>query len=223
MVMLNFLGDTIDTRSRNRFYAVGERSGSIDLNSRAVNDFVDMLAAKNISLDPTMNVFAEMFTLYPGDTNAAIKPVINWMPLDQRQDITEQTSFAAVAQKDQYKKSFKTMMDMLKKMYDHHILIVSGTDGGEAFALAHELELYTEAGIPALSALQAATYNPAKDCGLFNQYGVFKKGYLADMILIDGNPAEHIGDIRRVEWVIKNNRWYDPKKLFAYRGWGYYH
>ena len=29
-----------------------------------------------------------------------------------------------------------------EKMFDRHILIVTGTDGGEAFALEHELELY---------------------------------------------------------------------------------
>lgn len=223
MVMLNFLGDTIDTRSRGRFYAVGQRSGSIDLNGKAVNDFLDMLAQKNISLDPTMNVFAEMFTLYPGDTNASIKPIISWMPENERQDLATQTSFAPTDQKETYLASFKQMMTLLKKIYDRHILIVSGTDGGDAFALEHELELYVQAGIPALNALQAATYNPAKDCNLLQQYGMIKKGYAADMILIDGNPAENISDIRRVEWVIKNNRMYDPKQLFAYRGWSYYH
>ena len=88
-------------------------------------------------------------------------------------------------------------------MFDRHILIVTGTDGGEAFALEHELELYVQAGIPALNALQAATYNPAKDCNLLQQYGMIKKGYAADMILIDGNPETNISDIRRVEWVIK--------------------
>ena len=46
MVMLNFLGDTIDTRSRGRFYAAGQRGNTIDLNSKAVNDFLDLLVKK---------------------------------------------------------------------------------------------------------------------------------------------------------------------------------
>ena len=112
---------------------------------------------------------------------------------------------------------------MLKKLYDNGILIVSGTDGGEAFALEHELELYVQAGIPPLNALQCATYNAAKDCNLLNQYGTIAVGKPADMILIDGNPGVNISDIRRVEWVVKNSRMYDPKKLFASIGWSYYH
>lgn len=223
MVMLNFMGDTVDTRSRGRFYAVGLRSKNIDLNSKEVNDFINLLIAKNISLDPTMNVFAEMFTLYAGDTAASIKPVVDWMPENEKQDVAVQTSFAPIEQKPTYMASYETMMKMLKKLYDNHILIVSGTDGGEAFALAHELELYVQAGIPPLNALQTATYNAAKDCNLLKQYGTIKQGYEADMILVNGNPAEDISDIRRVEWVVKNNRWYDSKKLFATRGWTYYY
>lgn len=223
MIMLNFMGDTIDTRSRGRFYATGQRSKNIDLNSKEVNDFMQLLVSKNISFDPTMNVFAGMFTVYPGDTDEYIKPIVAWMPEQERQDVASQTSFAPVEQKATYMASFQTMMNMLKKMYDNHILIVSGTDGGEAFALQHELELYVQAGIPALNALQTATYNAAKDCSLQNKYGSIKAGFEADMILIDGNPAANISDIRRVEWVIKNNRWYEPKKLFASRGWSYYY
>lgn len=223
MIMLNFMGDTIDTRSRGRFYAVGQRSKNIDLNSKEVNDFIQLLVSKNISFDPTMNVFAGMFTVYPGDTDAYIKPIVSWMPEQERQEVASQTSFAPVEQKDTYMASYQTMMNMLKKLYDNHILIVSGTDGGEAFALEHELELYVQSGIPPLNALQTATYNAAKDCSLQNKYGSIKAGYEADIILIDGNPAESISDIRRVEWVIKNNRWYDSKKLFTSRGWSYYY
>ena len=115
------------------------------------------------------------------------------------------------------------LMKMLKKLYDNHILIVSGTDGGEAFALAHELELYVQAGIPPLNALQTSTWNAAKDCNLQNQYGTIAEGRSADMILVDGNPGIHISDIRKVEWVIKNNRRFNPKELFASLGWSYYY
>ncbi|MBP9882145.1 MAG: amidohydrolase family protein [Chitinophagales bacterium] len=223
MVMLNFLGDTIDTRSRKRFLVVADRAKDLDLNSKEVTSFISLLKEKNISLDPTMNVFAEMFTIFPGDTNPVIKPVINWMPADQRQELEAQTSLGSMEKKPAYLASFQNMMLMLKKLYDNEILIVSGTDGGEAFALEHELELYVQAGIPPLNALQCATYNAAKDCNLLNQYGTIAVGKPADMILIDGNPGVNISDIRRVEWVVKNSRMYDPKKLFASIGWSYYH
>jgi hypothetical protein len=223
MVMLNFQGDSIDTRAMRRFSAVGERGVNLDLNGDAVSRFVGMLRRKQVSLDPTMNVFAGMFTVFPGDTDAATKPILAWMPADQRVNVAAQSSFVPVSEKPVYTASFAKMLEMLKKLYDNGILIVAGTDGGDAFALEHELELYVGAGIPPLNALQCATYNGAKDCSLLNDYGTISAGKPADMILVDGNPAVTIGDIRRVEWVIKNDRQFYPKKLFASIGWSYYY
>ena len=178
---------------------------------------------KNISIDPTMHVFSGMFIVYPGDTDAAIKPVVAWMPEDERKNITVQSSMAPVEEKITYVASFNNMMQLLKKLYDNNILIVSGTDGGDAFALENELELYVQVGIPPLHALQCATFNAAKDCNLLNKYGTVKEGLPADMILIDGDPAANISDIRKVELVIKNSRLYNPKKLFASIGWSYFY
>ncbi len=222
MIMLNFMGDTIDTRSRGRFIKVGERALNLDINGKEANDFVQLMQQKNVSLDPTMHVFSEMFTIYPGDTDAAIKPIIPWLPADQREDVAAKSSVAPVSQKQTYLASYDKMRQMLKKLYDNNILIVAGTDGGEAFALENELEIYVQAGIPPLRALQCATYNAAKDCALTKNYGI-KPNVTADFVLIDGNPETNISDIRRVEWVVKNNKMYHPKQLLQSIGWGYYY
>jgi hypothetical protein len=169
-----------------------------------------------------MNVFAGMMTVFPGDTDGYIKPIANWIPADQRDNLAARSSFAPAEQKSMYIASFDKMLQMLKKLYDNGTLIVAGTDGGEAFALEHELELYVQAGIPVLNALQCATYNAAKDCGLLDRYGTISAGKTADLILIDGNPGASIGDIRRVELVVKNGFQYSPKKLFQSIGWSYY-
>ncbi len=223
MVLLNFLGDTVDTRTMQRFSMVGEHAKDLDLNGAEVRSFISLLQQKRTSLDPTMNVFAGMMTVFPGDTDASVKPVTNWMPADQRRNLAARSSFAPVKDRSMYDASFDKMMQLLKKLYDSGILIVAGTDGGEAFALEHELELYVQAGIPPERALQFATYNAAKDCSLLETYGTVAAGKPADMILVDGNPVSSISDIRRVEWVIKNNLMFHPKRLFASIGWGYYY
>ncbi len=223
MVLLNFLGDTIDTRTMRRFSAIGEHARELDLNGAQVRSFVSLLQQKHTSLDPTMNVFAGMMTVFPGDTDAAIKPIAGWMPADQRQNLAAKSSFAPAEKREMYDASFDKMLRMLKKLYDSGILIVAGTDGGEAFALEHELELYVQAGIPPGRALQFATYNAAKDCNLLNVFGTVASGRPADLVLVDGNPVSSISDIRRVEWVIKNHLMFHPKKLLASIGWSYYY
>jgi imidazolonepropionase-like amidohydrolase len=133
------------------------------------------------------------------------------------------SSIATEEQKPAFRAAFKKAKEMVKLMYDKGILLVAGTDGGFAIALHRELEIYNEAGIPANQVLKIATYNAAKDCDLQNEFGEIKVGRTADFILIDGNPAKNISDIRRVEWVIKNGRMYSPKQLYTDKGWKYYY
>lgn len=222
-IFLNFMGDTIDTRGPTRFRVVGDRAGKIDLNSRDVKDFVQLMKEKKISFDPTMNVFAEMFAEFKGDTSGSMKPIISWLPDHLKSDLSVQTPFGNDEQKPAYQSTFNNMQKMLKLLYDNGILLVAGTDGGEAIALHHELEIYVQSGIPANEALKIATYNAALDCGLQNRYGEILPGRDADLILIDGNPAQNISDVRRVEWVIKNDKMYSPKQLLASQGWKYYY
>ena len=43
--------------------------------------------------------------------------------------------------------------------------------------------------------------------------GTIESGKRADLILVEGNPAEKISDIRRVMKVVTEGRMYDSKKL----------
>ncbi|KAK6033548.1 amidohydrolase family protein [Ostertagia ostertagi] len=221
-IFLNFMGDTIDTRTPARFRAVGANGGQLDLNSKAVNDFISLMKEKKIALDATLNVWQGMFDEFKGDTMQYLKPVVSWLPKQWLSSLAIQTPYGTKADKHAYKAAFSNMKKMLKKLYDNGILLVPGTDGGEANALHHELEIYVQAGIPANQVLKIATYNAALNCNLQNLYGSIAPGREADIILIDGNPVANISEIRRVKWVIKNKRMYAPRQLLAARGWNYY-
>jgi hypothetical protein len=222
-IVLNFQGDTIDTRTPARFRLVGERGGKLDLESKAVKNFVKLMKDKKIALDPTMNVWQNMFDEFKGDTSHVLKPILSWIPDEWLQNITIQTPFGSDENKIAYKASFAKMMGLLKIFYNNGILLVAGTDGGEAFALENELTLYVQAGIPNNQVLKIATYNAALACSLEKTSGSIKTGNQADLILIDGDPSINISDIRRVELVIKNNRLYQPKKLMSAQGMKYYY
>ena len=95
--------------------------------------------------------------------------------------------------------------------------------GGEQLALHNELETFVKAGIPSSEVLKIACYNPAKVFNLSSRYGAVQKGRVADFILVDGNPAENISDIRKVFMVVTNHGLFYPKKLYKYAGWSYYY
>jgi imidazolonepropionase-like amidohydrolase len=46
------------------------------------------------------------------------------------------------------------------------------------------------------------------------ELGSVEPGKLADLVLVEGNPAERIGDIRRVSLVVKDGSVYDPAALY---------
>jgi imidazolonepropionase-like amidohydrolase len=58
-----------------------------------------------------------------------------------------------------------------------------------------------------------ATLTPALVMGVDKDRGVIAAGKLADMILIDGDPAARISDIENVDLVIKGGKVYEPAKI----------
>jgi len=68
-------------------------------------------------------------------------------------------------------------------------------------ALIHELRLWTEAGIPAAQALDAATALAAQRLGAAGRLGCVREGCEATLLVVDGDPLEDIGALSRIHSV----------------------
>lgn len=64
-----------------------------------------------------------------------------------------------------------------------------------------------------MEAIQVATSNGAKFLGEQDRIGTVAVGKQADLVVIDGNPAARIADVRKVQFVFKDGVGYDPAKL----------
>lgn len=220
MLMLNFFGDTVDTRNMTRFKLIGNKGYTIDVKSDAVKNFVQKLKEKNVIVDPTINIFESMFTDMPGKIAKAYLPIAAYLPAETKRYAMSGSFIDDNAVAAAYAKSFTAMKKLLKMLYDNGITILSGTDGG---ILQHELEIYSECGIPNYDVLRMATYWPAKVHGMLNDYGTVDAGKIANLILIDGDPKKNIKDIRKIFLTIKEGKLYYPKKIYAAYGWKYYY
>jgi imidazolonepropionase-like amidohydrolase len=81
--------------------------------------------------------------------------------------------------------------------------------------LHRELELEVKAGIPAAKALQIATYNAARLLKQEKELGSIAPGKRADFVLVEGNPAEQISDIRWCRLVMKNGVLYKSDDVYG--------
>jgi imidazolonepropionase-like amidohydrolase len=113
-----------------------------------------------------------------------------------------------------YKDSYDAMLRMTKRMYDAGIPIFAGTDNLAGIMLHRELELEVKAGIPPAKALQIATFNAARLLKQDSELGSIAPGKRADFLLVEGNPAERISDIRRCRLVMKNGVLYKSDDVY---------
>jgi hypothetical protein len=215
-IFLNFLGSQVkDTRTPERFTAVGANAAKLDLQSKEVNDFIALLRSHHTTVDVTLATFEGMFTGRPGKVSPDWAPVLQRLPA-QIQRAAYSGGLPVTEENDQlYKDSYDAMLRMTKRMYDAGIPILAGTDATAGIMLHRELELEVRAGIPPVKALQIATYNAARVLKQDSELGSIASGKKADFVLVEGNPGEQISDIRRCQLVMKNGILYESAKVYA--------
>ncbi|HSU97199.1 MAG TPA: amidohydrolase family protein, partial [Gemmatimonadaceae bacterium] len=100
-------------------------------------------------------------------------------------------------------------------------LLIAGTDptgaGGviPGYSNQRQVELLVGSGFTPLEAIKICTLNGATYLGRAKEIGSITTGKQADLVVINGNPAANVSDIRNVELVFKQGVGYDPAKLIA--------
>jgi predicted amidohydrolase YtcJ len=98
-------------------------------------------------------------------------------------------------------------------------LLMTGVDptgwGGvvAGFGDQRGVELLVQAGFTPEEAIRIATLNGAMFLGEDSRIGTLATGKQADIVIVRGNPAASIRDIRNVQLVFKDGVGYDPAKL----------
>ena len=76
-------------------------------------------------------------------------------------------------------------------------LVTTGDDAGYiysmyGFGISRELELHEEAGFHPLEVIEHATWNGAKLLGMEDRLGKVREGFIADLLIVNGNPLENL-------------------------------
>jgi hypothetical protein len=215
-VFLNFLAKEVpDTRNMNRFKAIGQYGVDIKPEGEREQALIKLFQSRHTTLDPTVNAFEDMFDGAPGKVFPGYESVVPRLPPQVARGMKGGNIEAPKGQEKNYAGAVGSMLRFLKALYDAGVPLIPGTDSPPGFGYQRELELWARAGIPNNGILRAATLGSAEVNRRAGERGLVAPGWLADFILVDGDPLQNISDMRRVRTVIKDGNVLDSAALYA--------
>jgi enamidase len=187
----------------------------IDTSDARFRELVSYLVAHDVAVTSTLTVFE---TFAPGQPEPPGLEVLDPILRDRF------AQFRARVESNP-QSVYRTLFDRARAMEVAFVraggLLVAGTDptggGGviPGYSDQRQVELLVGSGFTPLEAIRICTLNGATYLGRADEIGSLAVGKQADLVVIDGNPAANIADIRKVERVFKQGIGYDPAKLIA--------
>lgn len=221
-----------------RFRWAGHLWREAERRPEAIVQVLDRMIANGTVWDPTMAV-------YEGNRDLARAKTLPWHPRFTVPDLMEFWS-PNPANHGSYHANWKTSdeiawrenlaiwMKYVRLFFEKGGRLTVGSDAGSLYALygfttIRELELLQEAGIHPIDIIKIATVNAGEALGIERLRGI-RAGYLADLIVVDGNPLDNFKvlygtGIERVDasgrlvrtggvrWTIKNGVVFDARAL----------
>jgi hypothetical protein len=187
----------------------------LDLKSEPVQQTIRDLVQHNVTITSTLAVFDAMAPHRPPLDPRFLEVLspqgaLTYMTARVRAtDATNSDTLAQLKQEEQFEYDFV-------KAGGHLMAGVDPTGNGGAmagFGDLRNLELLVEAEFTPAEAVKIATLNGAKWLKIDDKVGTVTPGKQADLVLMQGNPAAKISDVRNVKIVFKDGVGYDPGKL----------
>ncbi|GAB3167636.1 amidohydrolase family protein [Telluribacter humicola] len=171
------------------------------------------LKSKNVWVVPTQALAERWLSPIPvEELNSAPEMVYmnaqtrnNWVKT--KQDLLANPSY----NKDKINNYLKLRRDLIKACQQNGVGLLLGSDGPQVFnvpgfSVHHELQYLVDSGLTPYQALQTGTVNVAQYLGR-SDMGTIAVGKEADLVLLEGNPLDNIGQTRRIEGVLLDSRW----------------
>lgn len=201
-----------------------------------LRDVLQAMATAGVAWNPTLDIYEASRDLQRAETQPWFADYLH-PTLERyfRPDPANHGSyFAGWSSTDEafWKENYRIWFQALRDFERAGGIIGAGEDAGfiyqvYGFGLIRELELHQEAGFPTLKVLQHATANNARILGEESRLGRVRPGWLADLVVVNGNPLEDLkvfypprtdaaaGPGAGVAWTIKDGIPYDAQRLLG--------
>jgi imidazolonepropionase-like amidohydrolase len=184
-----------------RFGRAGELYIQPNLNRQKLSAVLDLMVKNNVFWCPTLSIYVASRDLIRAQNQPWFKDYLH-PTLEQYfvPDLRHHGSYFlgwTNTQEVRWRKNYQVWMDALKEFNLKGGVITVGDDAGFIYSIygfgqVQELELLEEAGFHPLEVIKMATVNGAKLLGLEDRIGRVRQGFIADLLVVNGNPVENL-------------------------------
>lgn len=187
----------------------------LDLNSAPAREMIADLVSHHVAITSTLSVFEA----FDGARPPLEQRFLDAASPESALSYLESRARARSGPESLYGQALKKELAFEYAFVKAGGLLMFGCDptgnGGAmaGFGDQRNLELLVEGGFTPLEAIRIATHNGAEYMGKLDRIGTIAAGKDADLVVIQGNPAARIADVRNIKLVFKDGAGYDPAKL----------
>ncbi|HXU38648.1 MAG TPA: amidohydrolase family protein [Blastocatellia bacterium] len=183
----------------------------VDPDSPKTKQAIELFKQHGTVFDPTL-AYMEMFVRAKATPITTFEPGFAKLPKEYSAHLDQQKRQVPPA-------ALLSFLSVVGALHHAGIPVVAGTDVVvPAHSVHRELELFVRAGFTPMEAIQSATIVPAQAMKLDKEVGTVEKGKRADLIIVDADPLQSIGNIRKVRAVVRSGRLFDCAQLWQAAG-----
>ncbi len=169
---------------------------------------------------PTLTFFKLVFGIRPTAEQIHEFPEWRFLSPGRRAEMESGFTWKVPATDERRRRYVELRNRITKAIHDAGGRILAGSDSPDwfllyGFSLHRELANLVEAGLTPYEALEAATRNPAKWLGASETFGTVAEGRRADLLLLEANPLENVGNAQKRVGVMVHGRWLPESELRA--------
>jgi imidazolonepropionase-like amidohydrolase len=184
-----------------RFGRAGELFLQPNLNTGKLAAVLDLMVGRHVFWCPTMTAYVASRDLVRAQNAPWFRDYLHpamaeyWTP-----DLLHHGSYFlgwTSEQEAHWARDIQAWMGALREFSNLGGLVTVGDDAGfiynlYGFGVVREMELLEEAGFQPLEVIKQATVNGAKLIGMDDRLGRVREGYIADLLVVNGNPLENL-------------------------------
>lgn len=182
---------------------------AVDLDGPEIAELIAVLAAEDVHVEATLVVFEPV---YWGDDAQRLAQASADAHPDMRADWEGGFRFDAGWEPEDYPRAraaWPKVLRFLRMLNDAGVPLTIGTDLANPFvsprdAMAREMALHAEAGIPAWEVLRLATAEAADRIGVGGRTGRLAPGLEADIVFLGGDPSLDLAAVSDVRAVLSD-------------------